>query len=400
MTRWVLVLMAIYTLVGIAGRCGLYVVVAAYARGQRVERARARALRPPLPRPPPARRAVAAPGGPPAGGDAATDLGQHGAPEQLESREDVVLRHPRPADPHGRVRHAGPVLREERLDHLGRRADREAIRGQAAELRAGGAAGSRVMPGNPPGRGRPRTSSRRIRRRPADRRVLVGRARDLDQAARRAGSEASPPRRGRCAKAAAWAANSCTVGTGTTSQPSAMRAARAIPAGTCEPTRIGGRGCWIGPRADRHAVEPPVTAVMGDVVLGPEPPDDLDPLAEPADPLGHRHAEDGELLGPVAEPHPEEEPAAGDHVQEGADLRDLDGVVERQEDQVRADPEPLGLGREALEEREQGEVVEARAWRGAPRPRSSRSRAPGSGAPARPSRRIGAPGRRPPDAAR
>jgi hypothetical protein len=48
------------------------------------------------------------------------------------------------------------------------------------------------------------------------------------------------------AKAAAWAANSGTVGTGTTSQPSAIRAARAIPAGTCDPTRIGGRGCWSG----------------------------------------------------------------------------------------------------------------------------------------------------------
>ena len=48
------------------------------------------------------------------------------------------------------------------------------------------------------------------------------------------------------AKAAACAANSSTVGTGTTIQPSAMRAARAIPAGTWEPTRIGGRGRWSG----------------------------------------------------------------------------------------------------------------------------------------------------------
>ena len=47
-------------------------------------------------------------------------------------------------------------------------------------------------------------------------------------------------------KAVACAANSSTRGTGTTSQPSAMRAARAMPAGTCEPTRIGGRGRWIG----------------------------------------------------------------------------------------------------------------------------------------------------------
>ncbi len=44
----------------------------------------------------------------------------------------------------------------------------------------------------------------------------------------------------------ACAANSSTRGTGTMSQPSAIRAARAMPAGTCEPTRIGGRGRWIG----------------------------------------------------------------------------------------------------------------------------------------------------------
>ena len=51
------------------------------------------------------------------------------------------------------------------------------------------------------------------------------------------------------AKAAACAANSCTVDTGTTSQPSAMRAARAIPAGTCEPTRIRPSGRSASPLA-------------------------------------------------------------------------------------------------------------------------------------------------------
>ena len=47
-------------------------------------------------------------------------------------------------------------------------------------------------------------------------------------------------------KARACAANSSTRGSGTTSQPSAMRAARAMPAGTWEPIRIGGRGDWVG----------------------------------------------------------------------------------------------------------------------------------------------------------
>jgi hypothetical protein len=42
----------------------------------------------------------------------------------------------------------------------------------------------------------------------------------------------------------------------------------------------------------------------GDLVLRQSRPDDLDPLAEPADPLGHRHPKMRELLGPVAEPDP------------------------------------------------------------------------------------------------
>ena len=99
---------------------------------------------------------------------------------------------------------------------------------------------------------------------------------------------------------------------------------------------------------------------MRDPVLGPEPADDLDALDEPAHPLGHRHPEERELLGPVAEAHAEEEPPAGDHVEEGADLGHLDRVVERQEDQVRPHPEPVGLGGEPLEEREEREVVEPR----------------------------------------
>ena len=83
-------------------------------------------------------------------------------------------------------------------------------------------------------------------------------------------------------------------------------------------------------------------------------------LDQAAHALGHRHPEEGELLGPVAEPHAEQESPAGDDVQEGADLGHLDRVVERQQDQVRPDLEPLGLRREALEERQEREVVEPR----------------------------------------
>ena len=84
------------------------------------------------------------------------------------------------------------------------------------------------------------------------------------------------------------------------------------------------------------------------------------PFREPAHALGHGHAEDGELLGAVAEPHAQHEPAAGEHVEEGADLRDLDGVVQRQEHEVGAEGEALGLGGEALQHGQEREVVEAR----------------------------------------
>jgi hypothetical protein len=113
-------------------------------------------------------------------------------------------------------------------------------------------------------------------------------------------------------------------------------------------------------RADGDVVEAPVPAAVRDLVLGPEPPDDLHTLGEPAHPLRHRHPEDGELLRPVAEAHAQHEPAPGDDVEEGADLRDLHRVVERQQHQVGADLEPRHLRRQSLEHRQQREVVEAR----------------------------------------
>src|SRR5262245_5499033 len=66
--------------------------------------------------------------------DAATDLGQDAAPEKLEARQDVVLRHPRPADAHGGVGHPRPMLSDESLDNLGGGSHREAIRRETAQL--------------------------------------------------------------------------------------------------------------------------------------------------------------------------------------------------------------------------------------------------------------------------
>jgi len=83
-----------------------------------------------------------------------------------------------------------------------------------------------------------------------------------------------------------------------------------------------------GPNAD--PLELPVAPPMGHPILRPQAPDDLDAFGQPADPLGHRDPEGGELLGPVAEPHPEQEASACHHVEEGADLRHLDRVVQGQ----------------------------------------------------------------------
>jgi hypothetical protein len=95
---------------------------------------------------------------------------------------------------------------------------------------------------------------------------------------------------------------------------------------------------------DADVVELPVASMVRDAVLGPEAANDLDALRETAHALGHRHLEDGELLGPVAEPDTKHEPPARNHVQEGADLGQLNRVVQRQQDQVRPHPHPLDLG--------------------------------------------------------
>ena len=113
------------------------------------------------------------------------------------------------------------------------------------------------------------------------------------------------------------------------------------------------------PRVDADVVELPVATVMRDAVFGPQPANDLDALGEPAHPLDHRHLEDGELLGPIAEPHAEHESPARDQVEEGADLRQLDRVVQRKEDEVGPHPHSFDLGGQALEHRQQWKVVEA-----------------------------------------
>ena len=158
--------------------------------------------------------------------------------------------------------------------------------------------------------------------------------------------------------AASWS----SVGIGTTSHPSPILPALAMAASTWAPTMIGGRGdCGSGRGASGDIAELPVASGMRDPVFGPEPSDDLDSLGKPAHPLRHRHAEHLVLLGPIAEPNSEQEPAAGDHVQEGAVFRQLDRVVQRQQRHIGSHPQTLGLGGNALmQQRQLREEVKTR----------------------------------------
>ncbi len=99
--------------------------------------------------------------------------------------------------------------------------------------------------------------------------------------------------------------------------------------------------------------------VVCDGILGPQAPDDLHALGQATHPLGQRHPEDRELLRAVAESDAQHESPPGGDVEERADLRDLDRVVQRQQHQVGADGEALRLGGEPLQHGEQREVVKA-----------------------------------------
>jgi len=181
------------------------------------------------------------------GGTSGRDL----AAEQLDAREHIRLRHARPAHAHGEMRGAGRLLGEQHLGHLGGRADREAVGGQAAELLLGPSGGVDRDALEAPGENRPRTSPAE---KGAARRIavsLVGSADHLEQpadldpggrappSARAAGEGPSPAPRTRPRAAPAPRASHRRCGR-----------ARAMPAGTCEPTRMGGRGRWMGARGE------------------------------------------------------------------------------------------------------------------------------------------------------
>ena len=78
-----------------------------------------------------------------------------------------------------------------------------------------------------------------------------------------------------------------------------------------------------------HAVEPPLDV---DLVAAPHRADDPQRLLEPGHPRPRLHPERVELVGAVAEPHPEHRPAVAQDVEGGHLFRDVDRVDHRQQD--------------------------------------------------------------------
>src|SRR5207247_11129497 len=82
---------------------------------------------------------------------------------------------------------------------------------------------------------------------------------------------------------------------------------------------------------DAHLPQAEVRAVVGDGLAAPEALDHLEPVDEPPAALFRILAPRLVLDVPIAEADAEDEAAPGDHVERRELLRDLDGVVQGQE---------------------------------------------------------------------
>ena len=176
----------------------------------------------------------------------------------------------------------------------------------------------------------------------ADRDVLVGRADHLEQPADLRRSAAGPPRARAAVKAATCAANSSTRGPAPPASrrrcgPRARcRRAPASRPGWAAAAAAAGRGrmltssklqcrprcvTWSSVHSRRMISTPSASRLTRSAIGTPKI---------------------GELLRAVAEPDAEHEPPAGDHVEERADLGQLDRVVQRQQHQIGPDATALG----------------------------------------------------------
>ena len=134
-------------------------------------------------------------------------------------------------------------------------------------------------------------------------------------------------------------------GVGTIAQPSAIPAARSTALSTWAATMIGGRGFLAGcgrmvmfSNCQCRPLCVTLSSVHSRLMISM-------PSVKPRHPILHRDTEHGEFLGPVAEADAEIELAAGDHVEEGADLGQLHRIVQRQQHDVGAKFEALGFRR-------------------------------------------------------
>src|SRR4029077_6206185 len=91
------------------------------------------------------------------------------------------------------------------------------------------------------------------------------------------------------------------------------------------------------PRKNSRVAELEILSVEAEALAGPRAFQDLHRLERPAEPLFARHPEALELLGAVAKPDSEPQPAMRKHIDEGGIFGELQRMVKRREQNVGAD---------------------------------------------------------------
>src|SRR6266850_4731255 len=104
------------------------------------------------------------------------------------------------------------------------------------------------------------------------------------------------------------------------------------------------------PRIEVDVAEAVELTVVGDAILGPEPPDDVEALLEPGAALVHAHAEDLELLRDEGAPEAHVETAVAEVVQHRQLGGQLDRVVEGRDHGPGDRSDPVGAGRDGRQE--------------------------------------------------
>ena len=140
------------------------------------------------------------------------------------------------------------------------------------------------------------------------------------------------------------------------SQASPSRAARRTPASVLAASQIGGRGRCSVRHRDPHAAQ---GGACPDRSTGsPLHRRSSAPQAffEATDSLARVHTHRLVLGGAIAETHADDQPPAADHVQRGELLREVDRLVQREQQHAGAELHALGLGGHAPERRQGLEV--------------------------------------------